>query len=96
MILLICLRATVTILIYDSFSLKDKRSVVKSILNKAKNKFNISICESDFYDIHNKSQIGISCVATNTNGCDKIIESFLNFVISNYNVEILNTTKEHY
>lgn len=33
-------------------SLKEKRMVVKSLINKAKSKFNVSISEVDAQDIH--------------------------------------------
>ncbi|TCK87957.1 hypothetical protein EDC19_2604 [Natranaerovirga hydrolytica] len=78
-----------SILIYDSFSLKDKRSVVKSIINKSKQKFNISISELNSLDIQNKADIGIACVGNTSIICEQTIQSFTTFVENNYNIDIL-------
>ncbi|MBU3113208.1 DUF503 domain-containing protein [Clostridium lacusfryxellense] len=44
-----------------SHSLKEKRMVVRSIVQKLKNKFNISVAEVDEQDIHQIIVIGIAC-----------------------------------
>lgn len=43
-----------TVKLYASWvhSLKEKRMVVKSIISKTRNKFNVSISEADAQDIH--------------------------------------------
>ncbi len=78
------------------FSLKDKRMVVKSIIEKAKNKFNISIAEVDKQDIHKSIVIGFACVTNDAGHADSIIENVLDFierntdaVIDNVEIEIL-------
>ena len=43
-------------------SLKEKRMVVKSIVQRLKNKFNVSVGEVDEQDIHQIIVIGISAV----------------------------------
>lgn len=43
-------------------SLKEKRMIVKSITQKLKNKFNISVGEVDRQDEHKMAVIGISAV----------------------------------
>ena len=44
--------------LYDINSLKEKRKIVKSIINRIKNKFNISIAETDLNDSHSWAEIG--------------------------------------
>ena len=44
-------------------SLKEKRMVVKSIIAKLQNKFNISVGEIENQDIHNLITIGIASIA---------------------------------
>ena len=48
--------------IYEVYSLKDKRSIVKSLCNKSRNKFNISIAEVDYHDEHHWIGLGVACV----------------------------------
>lgn len=82
------------IFIYDVNSLKEKRSVIKSLINKSKNKFNISIAEVGDNDKWNRSIIGFSCVSNDRILIDKVIESEIKFILGNFPVEILNTNRE--
>lgn len=78
-----------TLLIFDSYSLKDKRSVLKSIIHKVHNKYNVSIAEVDENDIHNKSVLGISIVGNQKNICEQMFQDILDFIENNYPVEII-------
>lgn len=82
------------IFIYYVNSLKEKRSVIKSLINKSKNKFNISIAEVGDNDKWNRSIIGFSCVSNDRKLIDKVIESEIKFILGNFPVEILNTNRE--
>ncbi len=48
--------------LFDIHSLKEKRRIVKSIIGRIKNKFNISIAEIAMNDSHQWAQIGYSIV----------------------------------
>ena len=61
-------------------SLKEKRMVVKSLVSKMKNKFNISVSEVDFQDFHKTIVIGFSCVSSEKVHSERIIQSVLDFV----------------
>lgn len=80
---------TMTILILDSYSLKDKRSVIKSIIHKAHNKFNASIAEVKDNDILNQGSLGLSIVSSNTKTTDQIFYNVIDFIEHNYPVEIV-------
>lgn len=84
----------VELYLYDSNSLKEKRHIIKSIIERIKNRFNVSIAEVDYNDVWNKSTIGFSCVSNNTSHCNKIISNVLNFVEGDGRVEIINANTE--
>ena len=50
----------------ESNSLKDKRWVLRSIKDRMKNKFNVSVAEVGANDLWQRSVIGIACVANET------------------------------
>ncbi|MBV7274171.1 DUF503 domain-containing protein [Clostridium sp. PL3] len=64
-------------------SLKDKRMIVKSIIDKTKNKFNVSIAEIEDQDLHQSIVIGIACVSTDKRHADSIIQNVINFIEDN-------------
>lgn len=77
-------------------TLKDKRSVVKSLIAKMRNKFNISVAEVEAQDIHKTIVIGFCCVTNETAHADSIINNVLHFienstdaVVDNIDVQIL-------
>ncbi|GMQ58928.1 hypothetical protein AN1V17_33240 [Vallitalea sediminicola] len=83
---------TITIIIFDSYSLKDKRSVIKSIIHKTHNKFNVSIAEVADNDILNKSILGLSIVSNNNQTNEQIYYNVVDFIENNYPVEIIEIT----
>ena len=50
--------------IYDSYSLKDKRSTVKSLIKRIHNRYNVSIAEVGEQDMLNVSKIGIAITSS--------------------------------
>jgi len=46
-----------------SRSLKDKRRVVKSLVERIHQRFRVSIAETDFHDLHQRAEIGLAVVA---------------------------------
>ncbi|MCB2294479.1 DUF503 domain-containing protein [Clostridium algoriphilum] len=77
-----------------SHSLKEKRMVVKSIIQKLKNKFNISIAEVDDQDIHQTIVIGISAICGTSAQQDSTMEHIITFIENNTDAEIVDIQKE--
>jgi uncharacterized protein YlxP (DUF503 family) len=75
-------------------SLKEKRMIVKSILQRLKNKFNISVSEVDQQDVHKIIVIGIAGICANTAQSDSIMENILGFIESNTDAELIDIEKE--
>ena len=64
--------------LYDINSLKGKRKIVKSIINRIKNRFNISIAETDFNDSHSWAEIGFSITGNNARLINSKLDKVLN------------------
>lgn len=75
-------------------SLKEKRMVVKSIIEKTKHKFNISIAEVEKQDIHKSIVIGFACVTNEVRHADEIIENVLNYIERNTDAVIDDVERE--
>ncbi|AVP64294.1 MULTISPECIES: DUF503 domain-containing protein [Clostridium] len=75
-------------------SLKEKRMIVKSIISKTKNKFNVSIAEVEMQDIHQSIVIGISCVSNSTKQADSIIQNVVNYIEGNTEAIVQNIETE--
>lgn len=75
-------------------SLKEKRMVVKSITQKLKNKFNISVSEVEDQDIHQSIVIAISGICSTSSQVDSTMENIINFIEANTDAELINIEKD--
>lgn len=73
-----------------SHSLKEKRMVVRSIRDKVKNKFNVSICEVEENDIHQIIVFGLATVSNNKEGANSAIQNVFDYIEDNFEVEVID------
>ena len=68
--------------------------VVKSIIQKLKNKFNISVNEVEDQDIHQSIVIAISSICSSSSQVDSTMENIINFIELNTDAELINIEKD--
>lgn len=79
-------------------SLKDKRQVVKSIMARVHQRFEVAIAEVDEQDRWQIAQLGVSCVSNSSQHVDEILgrvrryieETRPDVIVSSVDVEIIN------
>ena len=86
----------VEILIPGVQSLKEKRKVVRSLKDKVKHKFNVSIAEVDYSEKWQRSMIGIVQVGNDMKYIEKNLNSIYNLLIGNYNIQVVDRLMEFY
>ncbi len=75
----------------ENSSLKGKRQVVKSIIARIRNKFNVSVAEVDNLDRWQLATLGICCISNDSRYTNEILSRVVTFVInSRFDVEILD------
>lgn len=72
--------AAITIYLPESHSLKEKRSVLQSVIKKIRNKFNAAVAEIENQDKWQKCTIGIAIIGGNTAHADSQLQSIINYV----------------
>lgn len=80
----------VTLRIYESYSLKDKRRIVKGIVERAHQRHNVSSAEVDEMDTLNKAVIGFGMVSNDYKICRKVLQNIINKIDTNHEVEIIH------
>ena len=63
-----------------ALSLKEKRQIVKSILTRVRNEFNVSIAEVDEQDLWQSAVLGIACVSNSQSYAHGQLEAVLRFI----------------
>lgn len=61
-------------------SLKDKRSIVKSLIGRLKSRFNISIAEVDHQDSKTIAVIGVAVISNDARFIDQQLDAILSFM----------------
>ncbi len=75
-------------------SLKEKRMILKSIKEKVKNKFNVSISEVDSQDNHKLITLGISSVSSEKDLLSNLKEKIIDYIEGNFEGEIIEVYEE--
>ena len=78
----------------DNRSLKGKRKVIRSMIDKVKSRFNVSIAEVGSNDKWQKIELGISAVGNDRRHIDSSLNHVLGFLESLYLAQIVNTQIE--
>ncbi len=61
-------------------SLKDKRSIVKSVIGKVKSRYNFSIAEVESHDSKTQAVLGLAVIANDSAFVDKQMDTVINFI----------------
>jgi uncharacterized protein len=77
-------------------SLKEKRSVVRSLRDRLSNKFNVSVAETAFQDVHARAQISIALVASDGRLAESMLDKLDDFVEENGGALITSVRREVY
>ena len=57
---------TIELYVPGAHSLKDKRSILKRVINRVRREFNVSIAEVDYQDMHQSAMIGVVTVSNDS------------------------------
>ncbi|MEC2073148.1 DUF503 domain-containing protein [Alkalihalophilus marmarensis] len=82
------------LLIYDVHSLKEKRSVLKSLQTRLKHRFNLAVAETNFQDVWQRAELSIVTVSNQKVICERELERALKFIDIESEAERTLTTYE--
>ena len=80
--------------LHDNRSLKGKRKVVRSMVEKIRHKFKVSIAEVGSNDKWQKIELGVSTVGNDRRHIDSSLNNILSFLESLYLAEIVDSSIE--
>lgn len=61
-----------------SRSLKEKRRIVKSLVDRIHKRFRVSVAETDFHDLHQRSEIGLALVHRSADEAERVLAEIRN------------------
>ncbi|UJL47969.1 DUF503 domain-containing protein [Virgibacillus sp. NKC19-16] len=72
--------AEVECMMYDGHSLKSKRSIIKRLLAKLRNNFNVAVVELDYHDLWQRTKLGIVTISTSVSHAEQIMQEVLRVI----------------
>jgi len=79
---------TLDLYISDALTLKDKRQVVKSLLGRVGDRFNVSVAEVGALDDPRRATVAVATVANSHEHVDRVLNSVLRFCESDPRAEV--------
>jgi len=73
---------TIELFIPGNGSLKGKRGVVKSIIARLHNEFNVSVAEIADQDLWQKATLGVACISNGSDHAHRLLTSVVKWVES--------------
>ena len=70
----------VTLLVPESGSLKEKRTVVRSITSRVRQTFGVAVAEVGDLDRHETAVIGVACVSNDGRHADEVCQKVLHYI----------------
>jgi uncharacterized protein YlxP (DUF503 family) len=61
-------------------SLKDKRQVLRSVIERTRSRFSVSVAEVDDQDLWQRAVIGVACVSNSVQHTTEIMQKVVSFV----------------
>jgi uncharacterized protein YlxP (DUF503 family) len=61
-------------------SLKEKRGVVRSVVQRLQNQFHVSVAEVDSLDLHQKATIGFAAVSNDSRLANSVLDKIVDAV----------------
>jgi uncharacterized protein YlxP (DUF503 family) len=84
----------IVLVIHDNRSLKGKRKVVRSIVDRIKHRFNVAIAEVGANDLWQRIEIGVCTIGNDRRHVDASLTNVLSFVESLQLAQIVDSQLE--
>ena len=86
--------AQLTLIIPDNDSLKGKRKVVKSLIEKVRHRFEVSVAEVEDHDLWRKAKIGVALVGNDARLLNTRLDQITSFIENQHLAEIVDSRVE--
>ena len=86
--------ARLTLMLHDNNSLKGKRKVVRSLIEKVRHRFDAAIAEVEDHDKWQRAQIGVALVGNDSTLLQSRLDQIMQFMENQHLAEIIDSQVE--
>ena len=82
------------LMIRESYSLKDKRRVIKGLKDRLRNRHNVSVAETESHDNRQQAVLGVAMVGADKKHVESSLTAIVNFVRETPHAELIDYETE--
>jgi len=75
-------------------SLKGKRHILRSLKDKLRNRFQVTVAEVDHHDIWQRATLAVAYVSHDARHADSVVAKAMDFIETHVDGEVLDTSLE--
>ncbi|HAA01799.1 MAG TPA: DUF503 domain-containing protein [Syntrophobacteraceae bacterium] len=79
-----------TLRLHENRSLKEKRRVVKSLIEKSRHRFNVALAEVADQDVHQQATLGVAVVGNDGRVLNSILDHVISYMESLHLAELID------
>jgi uncharacterized protein YlxP (DUF503 family) len=76
--------------IYDANSLKEKRTVVNSILGRIRSRYQVSAAQLDTHDMWNRATLGVAIISNEAAAVHRVLNPIRDFVENDTRCDVID------
>jgi hypothetical protein len=84
----------IELMIRENHSLKEKRRIVKQIVDRVKHRFNVSIAEVGSNDLWQSAELGLCMVSNDRRFTNQALDKIVDFIESITSAEVIKSDLE--
>ena len=78
----------------EAFSLKDKRRIIRSLVERVRKRFNVSVAEIGQLDVWNRASLGVAIIANNRRFVNESLQKVEDFIENETSVLVIDRDME--
>jgi hypothetical protein len=75
-------------------SLKDKRQILKSVKEKVRHRFEVSIAEVDHHDSWQRAVLAVACVSHDSRHANEVVDKAMDFITAHVAGDVTDRSLE--
>ncbi|MBI2914912.1 MAG: DUF503 domain-containing protein [Firmicutes bacterium] len=80
--------------LYENASLKGKRRVIKSIIDRVRARYNVSVAEVGGHELWQRASLGLAFVSTDSSHVQRVLSTVVRFIEAHGEAEVTSSSME--